>query len=153
MKKILLLALLAIVSVSAFARKSYITLNGHIYSRSNFNIIMTGDVPTDIPHLTYNQNDHTYKIDNYTNGYYYSTGEILSILSEYGFDVVFMEVIPEGSETRVQYLLSKEIPSNSTGKDGDVNKDGRVNVSDVTTLVNIILGIVRDNPNLLEQSR
>lgn len=53
----------------------------------------------------------------------------------------------------VNYLLSKEIPSNPTGKNGDVNKDGKINVSDISTLVNIILGIVRDNPSLLEQSR
>lgn len=144
MKKIILLALLAIVSVSAFAKKSYITVYAHPTSRLyNNDGYIIGDVPTDIEGLE--QGDGNY----YTyNGY---TTALLNILSERGYEVEQMNTIYSGSQPRTNYLLSKEVPSNQTALSGDVNKDGKVNVSDVTTLVNIILGIVKNNPNLLEQ--
>lgn len=151
MKKIILLALLAIVSVSAFARKSYITVTAHPYS-NDYYIQMTGDVPNGILNFIYKEAYHYWETD-YSE---YTIGEVLNILSEYGYEVESMAggiQTYNSSSSRVQYLLSKEIPSNQTVTSGDVNKDGRVNVSDIATLVNIILGIVRDNPSLLEQNK
>lgn len=147
MKKIILLALLAIVSVSAFARKSYITVYAHPYSYCYHSgepfARLIGDVPTDIEGLVQGDGDY-YKYEGWT-------ANLLNILSERGYEVEFMNTT--NGSSYVNYLLSKEIPSNPTGKNGDVNKDGKINVSDISTLVNIILGIVRDNPSLLEQSR
>ncbi len=150
MKKIFLLALLAIVSVSAFARKSYITVTAHPYSGSDsWNMYLSGDVPNNIAHLTYMGDTYHY----WQSCSYYSIGEMLNILSGYGYEVEFTTSVSDNSYSKVQYVLSKEVPSNQTVSSGDVNKDGKINVSDITTLVNIILGIVRDNPSLLELSR
>lgn len=152
MKKFFLLALLAMVSVSAFARKSYITLLSHSYSGSSYSSYMSGDVPNDIQGFIYDSDGHYWITEEDVD---LSAGEILNLLSQYGYEVELMStgLNVANTSSRVQYLLSKEIPTNPTGKNGDVNKDGKINVSDVTTLVNIILGIVRDNPSLLEQSR
>jgi hypothetical protein len=228
MKKIFLLALLALVSVSAFARKSYITI-------SRTGRWMTGDVPTGISGLNYNDNDgvsfiievgkvlniltqYGYEVEfmsssgitnesynRYINTYFllskevssnessynsdyakksYITidgfssritgnvptgisglsytsdyaefsipvGEVLNKLTQYGYEVEFMSSSNSG-RLYSYFLLSKDISSSQSSYNGDVNKDGKVNVSDIATLVNIILGIVRDNPSLLEQHK
>ena len=59
MKKIILLALLAIVSVSAFARKSYITVTAHPYDNDSY-VYMTGDVPSGIDGFYYDDGDHNW---------------------------------------------------------------------------------------------
>lgn len=56
MKKIILLALLAIVSVSAFARKSYITVYANPSGKGS--IFMTGDMPTGIADASYDDYYH-----------------------------------------------------------------------------------------------
>ena len=150
MKKILLLALLAIVSVSAFARKSYITVASHPYSGDDYwTMKLSGDVPSDIPNITPAGSGNDDEDDGYWTSKSYSIGQMLNLLSEYGYEIEFIAPISDNNHSFVQYILSKETSTNPTGKNGDVNKDGKVNVSDV----NIILGIVRDNPSLLEQSR
>ena len=153
MKKIILYFLLVLVSVTVYARKSYITI---YYSRgdgivvaSPEQIIMTGDVPNNIEGFKYNAEKH-YWYNNSNSGYGtinpYSSGEILNLLSEYGYEVEF-------TNENKYFLLSKEIPSGQTLSEGDVNKDGEVNIADVNRLVNLILGIVRDNPSILEQAK
>ena len=136
MKKIILLALLAIVSVSAFAKKTYLrvdTYKNYVY----------GNVPQGIPGVEYYSRYAFYSGD-------YGDEQFLDVLANYGYEVEFMMM---QSNNSLLYLLSKETSSSQTTYTGDVNKDGKINVSDISTLVNIILGIVRDNPSLLELSR
>jgi len=51
------------------------------------------------------------------------------------------------------FLLSKEIPSSQTTIKGDVNEDSEVNIADVNEVISLILGIVREHPEILEQIR
>ena len=147
MKKIALLLLLALAGTSAFAQKSYITVFAHPNSLLE-GIQLTGDVPSDIDGLYYNDNNHSWYSDRY-----YSMGEILNILSGYGYEIEFMEGgFTSGSSAnnqRALFVLSKSASSQSF-QTGDVNKDGKINVSDITQLVNIILGIIKQNPHLLQ---
>ena len=141
MKKIFLLALLAIVSVSAFAKKTYLrvdTYKNYVY----------GNVPQGIPGVEYYSRYAFYSGD-------YGDEQFLDVLANYGYEVEFMTGAATigTSNNEIHYLLSKETSSSQTTYTGDVNKDGKINVSDISTLVNIILGIVRDNPSLLELSR
>lgn len=147
MKKIILLLLLVLVSVTASAKKSYITVFAHPYYHSSIIYLqMTGDVPSTISGLSYNQNYHYWESGNY------SVGQILNILSGYGYEVELMTGFAQANnDSRVQYLLSKEIPSNQTQSEGDLNKDGEVNISDINRLVGIILGYVREHPEVLNQ--
>lgn len=147
MKKILLLVLLALVSISVSARKSYITVYsinewGAAYSY-NEGTQLTGDVPDDIEGFEYDS-DHHYWYNNCKIGIY-STGEILNLLSEYGYEVEFVDNVFKS------FLLSKEIPSSQTEIEGDVNKDSEVNVADVNQLVDIILGLAKSNPSIMKQ--
>ena len=41
--------------------------------------------------------------------------------------------------------------SNQTQSEGDLNKDGEVNIADINRLVGIILGYVREHPEILNQ--
>lgn len=149
MKKMILLAIVAMVSVVAYARKSYITVTTSPYAGAMSNYIqLTGDVPDGIADFQYS-NRHYWYFD----GEFCNVGEILNILSGYGFEVESMIPVNDSSAIRVHYLLSKEVPSTQPSSTGDINKDGRVNVTDVTELVNIILGIVKQNPGLLEQAK
>ena len=147
MKKIIILAIVALFSVSAFAQKSYITVFAHPNSLLE-GIQLTGDVPSDIEGLYYNDNNHSWYSDRY-----YSMGEILNILSGYGYEIEFMEggftSGTSANNQRALFVLSKPASSQSF-QTGDVNKDGKINVSDITQLVNIILGIIKQNPNLLQ---
>lgn len=43
--------------------------------------------------------------------------------------------------------------SNQTISKGDVNEDGEVNISDVNELIDLILGYLREHPEILEQIR
>ena len=155
MKKIILLLLLVLVSVTASARKSYITLttcssdgsaNYESYTYGRF--ILTGDVPNYIEGFEYDGDRHYWTtIITTSNPNYkqYSTGEILNVLSEYGYEVEFVD------NNNKSFILSKEIPDGQTVSEGDVNKDGEVNIADVNGLLSLILGIVRENPSILEQ--
>ena len=147
MKKIILLLLLVLVSVTASARKSYITVFAHPYS-GDYYIQMTGDVPSTISGFSYNNNYHYWE----ATSAYYSVGEVLNMLSGYGYEVELMSGgIQTNNASRVQYLLSKEIPSNQTQIKGDVNTDGEVTIADVNEVIYLILGIVREHPEILEQ--
>lgn len=142
MKKIFLLALLALVSVSAFARKSYLKVNED-------NHTIYGNVPPGIPNVRYDSNSNGVYAAWY--GEAFNEVFILDFLvNNYGYEIVSTSFNYDGDGV---YLLSKDIPSGEIETSGDVNKDGKVNVSDISTLVNIILGIVRDNPSLLEQHK
>ena len=146
MKKIFLIVLLALISISASARKSYITVwaeNVNGAASSSNGIILTGDVPDDIEGFEYYTSSHTWNSRHLVRTY--STGEILNVLSEYGYEVEFV------TNDNKNFLLSKEIPDGQTLTEGDVNKDGEVTIADINRIVNIILGIVRDNPSLLKQ--
>ncbi|MBQ6166937.1 MAG: hypothetical protein IJK41_05845 [Muribaculaceae bacterium] len=155
MKKIILLVLLALVSVSVSARKSYITVSAHPYNGDDyFHIALSGDVPSDIPKIAPGVSDGDGQDDGYWITRSYSIGQMLNILSGYGYEVELMTPISEVNYSYVQYLLSKEIPSgNHTEVYGDVNKDGSVNISDISELVHIILDYVRANPSVLEESK
>ena len=162
MKKFLVFFfLMAIVSITASARKSYITVcvphsNGASNStyNSSYFIYLTGDVPNGIAGFEYidsensvsNEKGHYWRTHTYKNNDLkkYSTGEILNVLSEYGYEVEFVI-------DNTHFLLSKEIPDGQTISKGDVNTDGEVNIADVNEVISLILGYVREHPNLLEQ--
>lgn len=167
MKKIILLLLLVLVSVTASARKSYITvLVPYLNGSSNYAsvngaeyIYLTGDVPNDIAGFEYVDEPNVYSPGHYWRTHssrsnndfkQYSTGEILNVLSEYGYEVESMT--PCGIHNNVVlYLLSKEISSGQTISKGDVNEDSEVNIADVNEVISLILGIVREHPEILKQ--
>lgn len=130
-----------LVSVTAYARKSYITVSCTESDGHSGSIYLTGDVPDNIEGFTYLTGTHRWH-DQGTR--VYSTGEILNVLSEYGYEVEF-------AENNQYFLLSKEISTGQTISEGDVNKDGEVNIGDINKIVALILGIVKDNPSILEQ--
>ena len=147
-KTILLLLLLAVASISASARKSYITvhtynLDGDAYESG---LRISGDMPENIEGFEYSRGSHLWYL-NY-NVRSYSIGEILNVLSEYGYEVEFVNNSSNGC---LSYLLSKETSSEQTVSEGDVNKDGEVNIADINKIVSIILGIIKENPSILEQ--
>jgi len=153
MKKIILLLLLVLVSVTASARKSYITVyasydKGKAYEggNSDYYIYLTGDVPDNIEGFFHHNELHCWiSMPLSSTSRIYSTGEILNLLSEYGYEVEIMNDIHT-------FLLSKEIPSGSqTEIVGDLNSDSEVNVADVNKLVNIILGLAKSNPSIMKQ--
>ena len=151
MKKIILLLLLVIVSVTASARKSYITVVAHPYSGDDYwSMLLSGDVPTDIPNIVPADID-----DGQDDGYWisrsYSIGQMLNILSGYGYEIELMVPVSDHNYQKVHYLLSKEISSGQTISKGDVNTDGEVNIADVNEVISLILGIVREHPEILEQ--
>lgn len=152
MKKIILLLLLVLVSVTASARKSYIIVyagyeKGKAYpgGNSDYYHYMTGDVPDNIEGFFYDTDYHCWKSMplSSTNSRIYSIGEILNLLSEYGYEIEFTE--------SSRYILSKEVSSSQTISKGDVNTDGEVNIADVNEVISLILGIVREHPEILEQ--
>ena len=149
MKKIILFLLLVFISVTVSARKSYITVytynNNGTTTNSYVNIRMTGDVPGNIEGFWYSTSNPHYCYNDYEYGRLYTPGEILNLLSEYGYEVAFVD------NDFHCFLLSKEIPSEQTVSEGDVNKDGEVNIGDINKIVALILGIVKENPELLEQ--
>ena len=147
-KTFLLLLLLAVVGISASARKSYITvhtynLDGNAYESG---LRISGDMPDNIEGFDYSSGSHLWYL-NY-NVRSYSIGEILNVLSEYGYEVEFVNTNSTGC---LSYLLSKETSSEQTVSEGDVNKDGEVNIADINKIVSIILGIIKENPSILEQ--
>jgi len=147
MKKIILLLLLVLVSVTASARKSYITVYsvnewGGAYPHDK-GTQLTGDVPDDIEGFEYDSYNHLWY--NNVNIRIYSTGEILNVLSEYGYEVEFVD------NANKSFLLSKEIPDGQTISKGDVNTDGEINIADVNEVISLILGYVREHPEILEQ--
>lgn len=138
MKKIILLLLLVLVSITASARKSYIEVRYCTTSNPSSTFYqMTGDVPKGIELFHYNEEGTAVRF----NG---KIGRLLNILSEFGYEVEFTT----GNDG---YLLSKEIPSNQTQIKGDVNTDGEVTIADVNEVIYLILGIVREHPEILEQ--
>lgn len=151
MKKIILFLLLVLVSVTASARKSYITVcsyncNGAAYTPIDGGVKLTGDVPNNVVGLVYDSQNHYWYNDH--NIRVFSSGEILNQLSEYGYEV---ELVNNASEYHMYFLLSKEIPSGPTTIKGDVNEDSEVNIADVNEVISLILGIVREHPEILEQ--
>ena len=150
MKKIFLLLLLVLVGITASARKSYITVYTTAFNGCTYNnyIRLTGDVPDNIEGFEYISTDHYWM--NKTSIREYSTGEILNLLSEYGYEVEFVNT-GGGSNPPLSYLLSKEISSGQTTSKGDVNEDSEVNIADVNEVISLILGIVREHPEILKQ--
>lgn len=125
MKKIILFVLLVLVTVTASATKSYITVYGYFNSGKIFynseNIIITGDMPNDIEGFEYDSKNHCWF--NNTKIRPYSVGEILNVLSEYGYEVEF-------TNDSQFFLLSKETPSVQTLSEGNVIKNDEVNIKD-----------------------
>ena len=155
MKKIILLLLLVLVSVTASARKSYITMSSPNFIRGNsydyintYTIYLSGEVPEDIENkgFTYDSEKHSWSCSNKT-GMKYSTAEILNLLSEYGYEVEYVD------SENIYFLLSKEISSGQTISKGDVNTDGEINIADVNEVIGLILGYVKEHPEILEQIR
>lgn len=143
MKKFFVLLFLMAIGTSVYAQKSYITVTAHPYSTSYY-INITGDVPSGIDNINYY--DHQCETS------YYSVGEVLNILASYGYEVEMMVGgITMDSAPRVQYLLSKNSSSSQTISKGDVNTDGEVNIADVNEVINLILGYVREHPEILER--
>ena len=150
MKKIILLLLLVLVSVTASARKSYITVYSNTFSggASDAYYRITGDVPDNIEGFVYSSNSHYWYYDNSIR--IYTIGEILNLLSSYGYEVKF---VTSDINHCLSYLLSKEVSSGQTIIKGDVNEDSEVNIADINRLVDMILGYVREHPEILEQIR
>ena len=149
MKKIILLLLLVLVGITASARKSYITVwayhsDGEANTSADYTygIKLSGDVPNNIEGFEYLSDYHYWMNKQIIRRYF--TGEILNVLSEYGYEVEF-------SNDNRYFLLSKEIPSSQTTIKGDVNEDSEVNIADVNEVISLILGMLRDNPNLLKE--
>jgi len=74
------------------------------------------------------------------------------MLAERGFVVEQMSCTDTDSKMRVCVILSKDgtTPSQTISK-GDVNTDGEVNIADVNEVISLILGLVREHPEILEQ--
>ena len=111
-------------------------------------IIITGDMPDSIEGFLYTSDFKYWYNDCEIKKY--STGEILNVLSEYGYEVEFVNNTNDG---KMSYLLSKEIPSGQTQIEGDVNHDSEVNIADVNEVIGLILSYVREHPEILEQIR
>ena len=76
------------------------------------------------------------------------------MLAERGFEVEQMSCSSVGSSGAMReiVILSKSsTPSDQTISKGDVNTDGEVNIADVNEVITLILGIVREHPEILEQ--
>lgn len=153
MKKIILLLLLVLVSVTASARKSYIIVRFNVSELLCEHAYLTGDVPDNIENYEGFRYEAVYNwwVYDFANNNYRrcNKGDILNFLSEYGYEVEFVN--NDSNSGSVNYLLSKEVSSGQSLSDGDVNKDGEVNISDVNRLVALILEMVRKNPSILEQ--
>ena len=126
--------------LDASARKSYITVSCSEMDGHSGSIYLTGDVPDNIEGFTYLSGTHRWS---YQSTKVYSTGEILNKLSEYGYEVEF-------ADNNQYFLLSKEISDQTISK-GGVNTDGEVNIADVNEVISLILGYVREHPEILEQ--
>lgn len=152
MKKIILLLLFVLVGISASARKSYITMTTDNFMTGSTvykgYIYLSGEVPENIENkgFIYDTYYHYWKV-NYSegSGIKYTTSEILNWLSEYGYEVEFMD------DSGYKFLLSKEISSGQSISKGDVNEDSEVNIADVNEVISLILGIVREHPEILKQ--
>lgn len=132
MKGFLVLFLMVLMGTSAYARKCYISIN---YSSGYSAFRMTGDFPKGIADFRYiNEGTSEFALFNGT------VGALLNRLSEFGYEVEFMNDYRE-------YLLSKD----QTQIEGDVNHDSEVNIADVNEVISLILGIVREHPEILEQ--
>ena len=126
------------IGTSVYARKSYINVFAR-YSKNSSEaktMNLTGDIPNGIKSYY----DWTY--DQIT------IGQLLNLLSQEGYEVEFMS---SGASSYVNFLLSKNTLSNQTQIEGDVNHDSEVNIADVNRVISLILGMLRDNPKLLEQ--
>lgn len=136
MKKFLVLLFLMAIGTSVYAQKSYV--NVHVENTGDYyeRIHVSGDIPSGMKSY-YNYEEDGVHI-----------GQLLNMLSQEGYEVEFMS---SGSSSTVNFLLSKNTLSNQTQIEGDVNQDGEVTISDVNKVINIILGIIRENPKLLEQ--
>lgn len=116
MKKLFLLALLTVVGVSAFARKSYI----NVYVSYNMNssqgqtMAITGDIPNGI------KSEYNYNSDKIT------IGQLLNMLSQEGYEVDFMSGSGNGDGdnfSKMNYLLSKKVSSNDDSAISIVHSD------------------------------
>lgn len=120
-------------------------ITGSTNSSSSY-IQLSGEVPEDIENkgFGYNTSHHYWSVSyGGGSGSRYATAEILNWLSEYGYEVEFTD----GS----RFLLSKEVSSSQNISKGDVNTDGEVNIADVNEVINLILGYVREHPEILER--
>ena len=139
MKKLLVLLFLMVIGTSVYAQKSYVHVatNDVFGSSTSSYIYLTGAVPSDMS-TTYNNR----------------MGYVLNLLAEHGFVVEQMScsVNSSNNKTSEVVILSKsDTPSGQTQIEGDVNNDSEVNIADVNRVISLILGMLRDNPKLLEQ--
>lgn len=141
MKKLLVLLFLMIIGTSVYAQKRYVHIQ-YFYPTSNYDskISLSGYVPNDMEL-------------NYTNT---AIGVIVDMLGQRGY--VLEQMSTSGTPTSSSGVFRECIimsissaPSNQTQIEGDVNNDSEVNIADVNKVISIILGMLRDNPKLLEQ--
>ena len=142
MKKLLVLLFLMLIGTSIYAQKSYVNVVGEPYNDSDSRVWLNGAVPSDM------KKNYYYKTDSVL------LGDVLNMLAERGFVIEQMSCTNVGSSgyMREAIILSKDgtTPSQSISK-GDVNIDGEVNIADVNEVISLILGIVREHPEILEQ--
>lgn len=142
MKKIILLLLLVLVSITVSARKSYIDVYAERFSSG----VMTGDIPMGVADFSYDTTDAGYTYAHFS----CPVGSLLTILGESGYEVVSMCTY-DNYAYATHYLLAREVPSNQTQIEGDVNNDSEVNIADVNRVISLILDKLRENPKLLEE--
>ena len=138
MKNLLVFWFLMVIGTSVYAQKSYVNVAG-TPSNSSVYIDLNGAVPSDMK-------------SHYEDGT--KLGDVLNMLAERGFVVEQMSCSNVGSSSvfRECVILSKDgtTPSQTNSK-GDVNTDGEVNIADVNEVISLILGYVREHPEMLER--
>ena len=136
MKKFLVLLFLMAIGTSVYAHKIYVQVYGCPYNGTNYQTIaLNGAVPSDMQDRYYT-NDKRF-------------GDVLNMLAERGF--VVEQMSSYGTEAELVILSKDSTTPSQTISKGDVNTDGEVNIADVNEVISLILGIVREHPEILEQ--
>ena len=146
MKKLLVLLFLMVIGTSVYAQKRY----AYIYyfydnGSDNTNIELSGCIPTDMQ-SHYSDASHT------------SVGTIIDDLAQRGYVVEQLSNSscgynygPTRISSRYWEVVIMSITSGQTISKGDVNEDSEVNIADVNEVIGLILGYVREHPEILEQ--
>ena len=147
MKKFLVILFLLLIGTSVYAQKRY----AYIYyyydtgGSGESTIKLSGCIPTGM---------ETY----YSKVSQTSVGTIIDDLAQRGYVVEQLSNASSGYNygpdriySRYWEVVIMSITSGPTISKGDVNTDGEVNIADVNEVISLILGYVREHPEILEQ--